>query len=57
MVELDYKDRNMLIKLLENRRELTSERQRRQVLENAGLSELVPQMDLSCPQYSAASEI
>ncbi|MDQ3704203.1 MAG: serine protease [Chloroflexota bacterium] len=57
MVELEYKDRNVLIELLQNRRELASERQRRQVLENAGLGDLAPHMDLSDPQYSAVSEI
>ncbi|HEX8220562.1 MAG TPA: trypsin-like peptidase domain-containing protein [Chloroflexia bacterium] len=57
MVELDYKDRNLLIELLQRRRELASPTQRRQVLENAGLGDLVPQINLSDPPYSAVSEI
>lgn len=57
MLELDYIDRSTPVKLLEERGELASERQRSQVLEIAGLGELVPRMDLSDPQYSAVSEI
>lgn len=42
MVELEFKDQDILLEPWQNRRELASERQRRQVLKNAGLGDLAP---------------
>jgi len=57
MVNLDMDDRLQLITLLKDIPELQTERSRLQILESAGLRQLVPMMDLSGATYLAANEI
>ncbi|MBE9098747.1 trypsin-like peptidase domain-containing protein [Vacuolonema iberomarrocanum] len=57
MVNLDTEDRKQLITLLKDLPELTTEKARLQILEIAGLKQLVPMIDLSGAPFVAISVI
>jgi len=57
MINLDAEDRKQLITLLKDLSELATERSRLQILELAGLKQLVPMIDLSGASFVATSEI
>ncbi len=57
MVNLSIEDRQMLIALLQRLPELTTEVTRREILEYAGLRQLVPTIDLSPPTFVAVNQI
>ncbi|MBW4457616.1 MAG: trypsin-like peptidase domain-containing protein [Nostoc indistinguendum CM1-VF10] len=57
MVNLTDEDRKQLITLLKDLPELTTQRARRQMLELAGLGQLISMMDLGDPPFIAVSEI
>lgn len=57
MINLSFEDRKQLITLLKDLPEFATERSRRQMLEDAGLGQLIPMLDLSGSTYVAISEI
>ncbi len=57
MINLSVEDRKQLITLLKNLPELATERSRRQILEDAGLGQLIPMIDVSGSIYVGISEI
>ncbi len=57
MVNLEVEDRKQLITLLKDLPELATERSRQQILELAGLKQLVPMIDISGVRFVAVSEI
>ncbi|MGA7733613.1 MAG: trypsin-like peptidase domain-containing protein [Chloroflexia bacterium] len=57
MIALSSQDRLGLIKLLQDLPELATERGRREVLELAGLRQLIPRIDLSGASFTAISEV
>ncbi|MEM9275928.1 MAG: trypsin-like peptidase domain-containing protein [Cyanobacteria bacterium P01_F01_bin.143] len=57
MIKLSVEDRQQLITLLKDLPELATERSRRQMLEDAGLGQLISMLDLSGSTYVAISEI
>lgn len=57
MVNLEAEDRKQLITLLKDIPELATERSRQQMLELAGLKQLMPMMDLSGASFVAVSGI
>ena len=57
MINLSVEDRKQLISLLKDLPELATERSRRQMLEDAGLGQLIPMLDLSGGAFVAISEI
>ncbi|MDZ8067095.1 MAG: trypsin-like peptidase domain-containing protein [Nostoc sp. DedQUE08] len=57
MVNLEAEDRKQLITLLKDLPELATERSRQQILELAGLKQLIPMINLSGASFVAVSEI
>ncbi|MDQ3705539.1 MAG: hypothetical protein M3437_10020 [Chloroflexota bacterium] len=57
MVVLTPYDRQQLTSFLQDLPELQTERQRRQILELAGLKELIPRINVSDPTFAAVNEI
>lgn len=57
MVNLTPNDRQKLVALLQNLQQLANDRERRQILELAGLKKLVPMMDLSGSPFIVTNEI
>jgi V8-like Glu-specific endopeptidase len=57
MINLEIEDRKQLITLLRDLQELATERSRQQILELAGLKQLVPMLDISGAPFVAVSEI
>ncbi|NER24677.1 MAG: trypsin-like peptidase domain-containing protein [Symploca sp. SIO1C2] len=57
MINLSVEERKQLITLLKDLPELATERSRRQILEDAGLGQLIPMIDVSGSTYVAISEI
>lgn len=57
MIDWELEDRKQLITLLRDLPELATERSRLRILEEAGLKQLVPAMDLSGAPFVAVSEI
>ena len=57
MIQLTAEDRQLIINLLNGLPELATERARLQILELAGLNQLIPMLDLSGSSFVAISEI
>lgn len=57
MTVLETEDRKILVSLLKDLPEFTTERSRKQILDFAGLQRLIPMIDLSGSQFLAVSEI
>ena len=57
MINLSVEERKQLIALLKDLPELATERSRRQFLEDAGLGQLIPMIDISGSTHVAISEI
>ena len=57
MVHLKTQDLQQLVNLLQNLPQLATDRERRQILELAGLKKLVPMIDFSGSSFAASNEI